>query len=79
VTEEELEEIIEKARIDRSLKLCLGDHQLTSLPKSIGSLSNLSTLYLWENQLTSLPESIRNLTNLTILDTPFPLEEHIKR
>ena len=37
------------------------------MPKSIGSLSNLKTLYLDNNNLTSLPDSIVNLSNLQIL------------
>jgi len=36
-------------------------NQLTTLPESIGDLSNLTYLSLWNNQLTSLPESICNL------------------
>jgi hypothetical protein len=44
--------------------LQLDNHQLTSLPESIGNLSNLQELALYFNQLTSLPESIGNLSNL---------------
>ena len=36
----------------------------TSLPESIGSLTNLQELYLNNNQLTNLPEPFGNLTNL---------------
>ena len=68
MTEEELEEIIEKARIDRATKLDLSGKQLTSLPESIGNLSDLSTLLLYHNNLTSLPDSIGNLFNLTYLN-----------
>jgi internalin A len=38
------------------------------LPDWIGSLSNLTTLYVWGNQLTVLPESLGSMTNLTGLD-----------
>lgn len=62
----ELEQIIEKARLDRFLTLSCC--KLTSLPESIGNLTNLTELRLRANQLTSLPESIGNLTNLTYLD-----------
>ena len=46
----------------------LSNHELTSLPESIGNLKYLDTLKLDGNQLTSLPESIGNLTNLKELD-----------
>ncbi|WP_309742069.1 leucine-rich repeat domain-containing protein [Chamaesiphon sp. OTE_20_metabat_361] len=68
MTEEELAKIIEKAGIYGDEKLWLANNQLTSLPESIGSLSNLNILYVWGNQLTSIPKSISNLTNLSILD-----------
>ena len=48
-------------------KLSLSNNQLTSLPESIGNLTNLVQLDLSSNQLTSLPESIGNLTNLQTL------------
>jgi len=38
------------------------DIQLTTLPESIGNLSNLERLYLASNQLTTLPESFCNLS-----------------
>ena len=68
MSDEELEEIIEKARIDRATRLDLSFKQLTNLPESIGNLSNLTVLYLSDNQLANLPESIGNLSNLTVLN-----------
>ena len=46
----------------------LSSNQLTSLPESIGELSNLEYLDLSSNQLTSLPESICNLNVYTYID-----------
>ena len=63
-----LEEIIERARIDRLTMLFLRDHPPRSLPDSIGNLSNLIWLNSANNRLTSLPDSIGNLSNLTNLD-----------
>ena len=45
----------------------LSNLKLTSLPVSIGNLSNLQRLHLENNQLTHLPESIGNLNNLETL------------
>ena len=42
------------------------NQQLTNLPESIGSLSNLQELYYFNNQLTKLPESIKNSQTNTI-------------
>jgi leucine-rich repeat protein SHOC2 len=64
VTEQELEEIIEKARIDRATRLDLGHQKLTLLPDSIGNISTLEELNLTDNHLIELPESIGSLTNL---------------
>jgi leucine-rich repeat protein SHOC2 len=64
VTEEELEAIIEKAMIDRALKLDLRQNQLRRLPASIGDLTTLIELDLKANELVSLPQSIGNLVNL---------------
>ncbi|MHA1395781.1 MAG: leucine-rich repeat domain-containing protein, partial [Promethearchaeota archaeon] len=48
----------------RVTRLSLYRKWLTSLPESIGNLTNLEKLYLYKNQLSSLPESIGNLINL---------------
>ncbi len=68
MSEEELERIIEKARIDRSPVLDLSENELNNLPKSIGNLPNLIRLNLRENKISSLPESITNLSKLTYLN-----------
>ena len=45
---------------------------LTSLPDSLGDLTNLVNLYIYNNTgLTSLPASIGNLSNLTSLEVSF--------
>ncbi len=67
MTEKELEEIIEKARIDRAYRLDLNGKRLTTLPDSIGSLNYLTILHLDNNRLTVLPDSICNLSKLNIL------------
>jgi Leucine-rich repeat (LRR) protein len=54
----ELEQIIEKARLDRSTTLSLSHNQLTKLLDSIGTLSNLTCPKLRDNQLTILPDNI---------------------
>ena len=41
---------------------------LTSLPESIGQLTNLKWLHLNSNKLQSLPESIMKLSKLTHLE-----------
>jgi Leucine-rich repeat (LRR) protein len=48
---------IESARCDRSVNLNLSSKGLTSLPDSIGNLTNLTTLRLCRNQLVELPTS----------------------
>jgi hypothetical protein len=50
-----------------SKEVILNYKNLTTLPKSIGNLTNLETLDLADNKLTALPDSIGNLTNLKIL------------
>jgi leucine-rich repeat protein SHOC2 len=63
----EAEKIIQAAGAKGDTDLFLSDRNLTHLPESIGSLTNLTHLFLRDNQLTHLPESIGNLTNLTHL------------
>ena len=58
---------IERAAFNQTSKLNFYHHCLTSLPESIGSLIDLTKLYLSYNQLTTLPENIGNLANLTDL------------
>jgi len=53
--------------INTTTKLDLSQNNLTSLPESIGRLTNLQELNLESNKLTSLPESIGRLTNLEFL------------
>ena len=43
-------------------------NNLTNLPKEIGNLTQLNTLYLTHNNLTELPTEIGNLNNLKFLD-----------
>ncbi len=47
--------------------MSLHSKQITSLPKEISKLTNLTGLYLDGNQLTSLPNEIDQLTNLDSL------------
>jgi len=65
---DELLQLLKKAVEERVSRLDLSGNQLTSLPESIGQLTDLTYLDLSGNQLTSLPESIGRLTNLTHLD-----------
>ncbi len=58
---------IERGAFSRISELNFYQDCLTSLPNSIGSLTDLIKLYINYNQLTSLPESIGNLANLTVL------------
>ena len=48
--------------------LDLSDNELTSIPKDITRLQNLTTLNLTNNRLTSIPKAITRLQNLTTLD-----------
>jgi Leucine-rich repeat (LRR) protein len=68
VTEEELEQRIEKARIDRDTRFYLQKQPISMLPNSICNLSNLTDLNLYCNSLTNLPTNIGNLSNLTSLE-----------
>jgi internalin A len=53
--------------IATTTKLYLSCKNLTEMPESIGSLSNLKTLIISNNNLTSLPKSIGSLSNLQSL------------
>jgi leucine-rich repeat protein SHOC2 len=64
---EQVEEIIEQARVDRSPKLSLNDNQITTLPQSIDGLIDLSYLNLRNNYLTSLTKNISSLSSLDYL------------
>jgi Leucine-rich repeat (LRR) protein len=66
----EVEERIERARLEGAKTLHLNGNQLTALPESLGQLTNLRELYLSDNQLTALPESLGQLTNLRELYLP---------
>jgi leucine-rich repeat protein SHOC2 len=58
---------IERATFSKASELNFYQDCLTSLPSSIGSLTDLTKLYINYNHLTSLPKSIGNLVNLIIL------------
>jgi hypothetical protein len=63
-----VERKIQKALDTNATSLDLSDMNLTTLPDSIGNLTNLRWLDAKDNQLTTLPDSIGNLTNLVRLD-----------
>jgi Leucine-rich repeat (LRR) protein len=44
--------------------LGLGGNKLSTIPDSIGNLTNLTSLGLWGNKLSTFPKWIANLTNL---------------
>jgi Leucine-rich repeat (LRR) protein len=67
VTTSELEELIGRAKYEEWLELELNGQQLTSLPESIGQLTDLRKLTLFKDKLESLPEQIGQLTNLEVL------------
>ncbi|KAL0482684.1 hypothetical protein AKO1_014384 [Acrasis kona] len=48
--------------------ITLQSNKLTTLPKTFGELTLLTTLYLFKNELTHLPDEICNLINLTEFD-----------
>jgi leucine-rich repeat protein SHOC2 len=58
---------LERAAFSKISELNFYHDCLTSLPESIGSLTDLTKLYLSYNSLSSLPENIGNLINLTSL------------
>ena len=62
--QDELVEIMAKARDAGSTRLDLSGKGLTELPAEIGNLTNLTLLNLRDNQLTALPPGIGNLINL---------------
>ncbi|PSB51547.1 leucine-rich repeat domain-containing protein [Chamaesiphon polymorphus] len=64
MTPTELELIIDRATQDRSTHLDFYQKSITSLPDSIGNLTDLVSLRLVDNRLTSLPDSIGNLIKL---------------
>ena len=59
---------IEKAYKQKSTGLDLSRLGLTQLPKTIGKLTQLTSLNLFSNQLKTLPEEIDKLTQLTFLN-----------
>jgi C-terminal of Roc, COR, domain/Ras of Complex, Roc, domain of DAPkinase/Leucine rich repeat len=63
----EAERRIEEARRSHSTTLSLREINLTEVPESIASLTQLQELFLQNNQLTSLPEAIASLTQLQLL------------
>ncbi|MEM6379212.1 MAG: COR domain-containing protein, partial [Bacteroidota bacterium] len=46
----------------------MSENQLSTIPDSIATLSNLTSLYLGNNQLNTIPDSIEKLTSLNSLD-----------
>jgi internalin A len=58
---------IEEARRSNSTRLDLSGLDLTTLPESLGQLSQLKNLYLGVNQLTVLPEWLGQLSKLESL------------
>lgn len=53
---------------DPSLKLFLGNNQLSTFPSALLNLQHLTVLSLRNNKLTELPPAIAKLTNLTTLN-----------
>jgi len=68
MTDDELLNAIERAARDKVTRLNLSFEGLTSLPESIGQLTNLIRLSLSNNRLASLPPEIGKLTNLEWLE-----------
>jgi len=65
--EKELLKIIEEAARGRWTALSLRANKITSIPKELCQLKNLTTLSLSANQLTSIPKELCQLKNLTTL------------
>ncbi len=64
MTQEELLQVIVRARRENTVSLDLSGSKLTSLPDSIRQLSNLRILDLRNNQLKRLSDAVGQLTNL---------------
>jgi internalin A len=64
---DDVDALIEQARKSGATELNLSGRGLTTLPESIGQLTQLQGLDLNGNQLTALPEAMRNLTSLSAL------------
>jgi Leucine-rich repeat (LRR) protein len=62
--ENELLEIIAKAKERGNTELDLSHWGLTSIPRELGQLTNLRKLYLRDNRLTMLPDTLGGLVNL---------------
>ena len=63
-----LERKIARFSKNKCTKLSLSNEQITTLPDTIGSLSNLTYLNLSGNQLTILPDTIGDLSSLSGLE-----------
>ena len=73
--QDELVEIMAKARDAGSTRLDLSGKGLTELPAEIGNLTCLTELNLRNNQLKGvLPPELGNLTSLTMLDLSINLQ-----
>ncbi len=59
---------IEEARQSGTLELNLSSRKLTSLPLSLGQLTQLQSLNLSDNGLTALPDWLGQLTHLRLLN-----------
>jgi len=59
-----VEEIIQRARSERTASLDLSDQKLSALPDSVRELPHLKALYLDDNNLLHLPEWLGTLRNL---------------
>src|ERR1043165_7382080 len=65
--ENEVFQIIRKAKRDRDRSVNLSERDLTILPPEIGELTSLNHLFLSKNMLSELPPEIGQLTNLEML------------